>query len=154
MRYYGLLDEKELYSLVSEICKYLGNGANGTAEDLLVETAGAETNKGLAKDNGVLSGGIGLTQFDKIAFEDVKKRTNDKNKQIVKNNLKVEIDLIEWEMLAYSPFLALLFTRLKYKLIPEEIPVTIEDRAKYWKKYYNTILGAGTIEHYLKNNNY
>ena len=153
MRYYGLANEKELFILVDEICKVLGYGMNGTADELLIETAGAETNKGLTKDNGVLTAGIGLTQFDKGAFEDTKNRS-EKYRQKIKNELKVDINLVEWEMLAYSPFLALLFTRLKYKLIPEEIPLNIEDRAKYWKKYYNTMLGAGTIEHYLKNNNY
>ena len=153
MRYYGLTDEKELYIIVNEICKVLGNGGNNTADELLIETAGAETNKGLTKDNGILTAGIGLTQFDKGSFEDTKKRS-EKHRDNIKDNLKVDINLVEWEMLAYSPFLALLFTRLKYKLIPEEIPSDIEGRAKYWKKYYNTIAGAGTITHYLKNNNY
>lgn len=45
-----------------------------------------------------------------------------------------------------------LFTRLFYRLIPEAILETIEGRAKYWKKYYNTVLGKGTVEHYLEMN--
>ena len=32
---------------------------------------------------------------------------------------------------------------------PDPIPKTPQDRAKYWKKYYNTVLGKGTPQKYL-----
>jgi len=151
MRYYGLVNEKEAYIIVDEICKHLGFGANRTADIMLIETARAETNLGLTKDRSIISQGVGLTQIDKIAFDDIKTRSMKHNEKI-KENLKTDLSVVTYEMLAYSPFLAFLFTRLKYKLIPEEIPTTIEERAKYWKKYYNTSAGAGTIYHYLEAN--
>jgi hypothetical protein len=46
------------------------------------------------------------------------------------------------------------FCRLKYMRDPNPIPewTNIEAQAKYWKKVYNTNLGAGTIEHFLEAN--
>lgn len=67
-------------------------------------------------------------------------------------DLGVDISLVEWEHLRYNPYLSLIFTRLLYRLVKESIPSTIEERAKYWKKYYNTELGKGTPEHYLEMN--
>ena len=39
--------------------------------------------------------------------------------------------------------------RIHYLRVKEVIPKTIEGRAKYWKKYYNTSLGKGRLESYL-----
>lgn len=66
--------------------------------------------------------------------------------------LRIEVCQQRMEHLRYNPYLSLIFTRLFYRLIPEAIPETIEGRAKYWKKYYNTVLGKGTVEHYLEMN--
>lgn len=64
----------------------------------------------------------------------------------------IDIELVEWEHLRYNPLLAMLFTRLKYKLIPELVPKSIEARARYWKMFYNSKAGKGTVEHYLEVN--
>jgi len=32
------------------------------------------------------------------------------------------------------------------------VPDSLEDQAKYWKKYYNTVAGAGTVEHFIEAN--
>ena len=44
------------------------------------------------------------------------------------------------------------FCRIKYRRDKEPIPKTKQDRAKYWKRVYNTEGGKGTVEHYLKAN--
>lgn len=49
----------------------------------------------------------------------------------------------DWDRLAVA------FARLHYFRFPQPIPVSIEDQAEYWKKYYNTHLGSGTTEKYL-----
>ena len=151
MRYYGLIDEEEFYKIVDEVVKVLGNGKNHNADKLLLETARAETNLGFTKDLGIKTGGVGLCQFDELPFNDVKQRSL-KYRELILDKLKIDISKVEWSELAYNPLLSVLFCRLKYKLIPEEIPTTLEDRAKYWKKYYNSVLGAGTIYHYLTMN--
>ena len=44
------------------------------------------------------------------------------------------------------------FCRIKYRRDKDPIPSTVQGRAKYWKKVYNTEGGKGTVEHYLKAN--
>jgi len=39
--------------------------------------------------------------------------------------------------------------RIKYWRVPKPMPNTLEGRAKYWKKYYNTDQGKGTEEKYI-----
>jgi hypothetical protein len=46
--------------------------------------------------------------------------------------------------------LAVLFARLHYIKFPEAVPRTVSGQAEYWKRYYNTVLGKGTPEKYLK----
>ncbi|MDR2457518.1 MAG: hypothetical protein LBD41_03455, partial [Clostridiales Family XIII bacterium] len=51
--------------------------------------------------------------------------------------------------LQFSPLKSVIFARLYYLTMPGAIPSSIQARAEYWKKYYNSVLGAGTITHYI-----
>jgi hypothetical protein len=46
------------------------------------------------------------------------------------------------------------FARLQYRRFKDPLPKSDnkEAQAKYWKKFYNTELGRGTIEHFLEAN--
>ena len=39
--------------------------------------------------------------------------------------------------------------RLHYRRIPKPLPSSLEGQAKYWKKYYNSMAGRGTVEDFL-----
>ena len=43
------------------------------------------------------------------------------------------------------------FCRLHYRRVPSALPKSnnLEAQAKYWKKYYNSNLGKGTIKHFI-----
>jgi len=151
MKYYGLIYQSHLEDIVKEVCKCLGYGGNSNADKLLLETAGAETLKGDIKDPTEYAG-MGITQFDKMPFYDVKDRVRESDKEKILKHFDIDLDLVEWEHIRYNPLLSMIFTRLKYKKVPESVPRTIEQRASYWKKYYNTAAGKGTAEHYLKAN--
>lgn len=148
---YGVINSKQLYETAKYVCDILGHGSNGKAVHLLLETAAAETNLGKTKDTTKL-GGMGLTQFDKLPFQDIKDRVSMADYMIIKDKMGINLEWVEWEHLRYNPLLAFLFTRLKYKKIPEEIPKTLEGRASYWKRWYNSELGKGTLGHYLEAN--
>ena len=45
---------------------------------------------------------------------------------------------------------AIIHCRLKYWRVPKKMPNSLEGRAKYWKQYYNSSLGAGTEEKYVE----
>ena len=140
---YGYLGN--LKQQAKDIVDCLGGGDK--AISLLLETAAVETHAGVIKDRTIYAG-MGLTQFDKLPFYNIKKRGMRFRKKILKC-FGIDISLVKWEHLRYNPFLSLLFTRIYYLLIRESIPQTEEKRAKYWKKYYNSYLGKGTIAHYL-----
>lgn len=153
MANYGFIDDETILKQAKEICKCLGNGKNSTAVEMIIETAVAETGLGRIEDK-TIGAGMGLTQFDKLPFDDIKAR-NIKLREKIYKELKVDISLVNWDDLRYNSFLALLFTRLFYLLKGDPIPKTIEERASYWKLHYNTKLGKGTPEHYLEmNKNY
>lgn len=152
--YYGLCNGMNLEVMAIEVCECLGFGAYDNAHLLLLETAAAETHLGEVDDKSIYAG-MGLTQFDKMPFYDVKNRSSYKTKKRVRDYFGIDIELVEWEHLRYNPLLALIFTRMKYILIPAAIPQSIEGRAAYWKKWYNSELGKGTVSHYLQaSNNY
>lgn len=50
----------------------------------------------------------------------------------------------------YDLKLAILMARLRYRVDRQAIPKTLMGQAEYWKRVYNTPLGAGTPEKYLK----
>lgn len=41
--------------------------------------------------------------------------------------------------------------RIHYRRVKPAIPYTTDGQAEYWKKYYNTIKGKGTVNEYLTN---
>ncbi len=45
--------------------------------------------------------------------------------------------------------LACLFARLHYLRVSSPVPGGLADQAAYWKRHYNTELGAGTVEKYI-----
>ncbi|MFY9088968.1 hypothetical protein [Arcobacter aquimarinus] len=147
---YGYIDKNHILEKAEKICDCIGHGLYGTAVEMIVETAVAETGLGQITDRTV-GAGMGLTQFDELSFKDIKNRNMKLRPKILKE-LGVDLQLIEWDDLRYNDFLSLLFTRLFYRLKGDPIPKTIEERAKYWKLHYNTEDGKGTVEHYLEMN--
>jgi hypothetical protein len=57
-----------------------------------------------------------------------------------------DLDQALWTNIATG----IVFCRLKYWRVPHKIPNTVKGKAKYWKKWYNTEGGAGTVEHFLE----
>lgn len=145
--FYGLLDKQQIYSTVDAVVKCLGGGDN--AKKLLLETSASESDMGGAIDRS-WSVGVGLMQFDPIGFEDTKARTSKAKKEQIMRCFGIDIDRVVLSDLRWSPLLSVIFARLKFMLVPSAIPNTQEGRAAYWKKWYNSELGAGTIEHYVR----
>ena len=147
---YGFVELKHIKEKAQKICDCIGHGLHGVAVEMIIETAIAETGLGQIEDK-TAGAGMGITQFDKLPFDDIRNRSKRLQPKILKE-LKIDISLVEWDDLRYNQFLALLFTRLHYWLKGDPIPATIEERAKYWKQHYNTVQGKGTVEHYLEMN--
>lgn len=145
---YGKISNNSVIEAIKKVCDCLGYGKNKTAGIFICEILATETQFGDYYDR-TLYAGMGIAQFDKRPFNDVKKRTRTHNKLKVQKELGIDIDLVKWEDLRYNVLLSVLFARLKLLLIPDHIPVIIELRSDYWKKYYNSYAGKGTTEDYM-----
>jgi len=55
-----------------------------------------------------------------------------------------------WDYLLETNIAAgIIHARIKYWRSPEPLPDTISGYAAYWKKFYNTELGAGTVQKFI-----
>ena len=135
-----------MHTMSKRICEILGGSR--AVEEMLIETAIAETYGGQYKDPSHYAG-MGLTQIDQLPFKDIQDRCNIADKNKIFKAFGININKVEWVELRHNPFLALLFTRLYYKKIPDTIPGSVKARASYWKKFYNTDAGKGTEEHFI-----
>ncbi|MBO9492238.1 hypothetical protein J7384_17890 [Endozoicomonas sp. G2_1] len=149
-RLYGLVSERIALELSLAVCDCIGHGAEGTAPTMMLETGCVETGLGTFRDRHPLKLGIGWTQIDKGTFEWLKKKYQSGDiASKVYDSFGISIAHIKYVELAYNPLLAAIFCRLRYWTVPEVIPGTREARASYWKRFYNTKSGKGSVEHYL-----
>jgi len=62
------------------------------------------------------------------------------------------LDTILWMLrMNDNDYLGVLLCREHYRRISSPIPSDLEGQARYWKQFYNTIAGKGTIVEYLAN---
>lgn len=92
----------------------------------------------------------GLWQMEKATYDDI--HTNFLN---YRPKLKKVLDNMFGEDRSFSDIenndeYAIIMARLKYWRAPGTIPSTREARAVYWKKYYNSNKGKGTVSKYLQ----
>lgn len=156
MNYYGYATNKDIRLMIGEIVTFFdGDLRDGdhynqkylNAYNLLLETACAETQLGTFPDY-TNENGFGICQFEEPGITRAKKQGLKLQDEIF-NQWGINIDLLQLIELRYNPFLSFLCCRLFYKDIPDPIPSTREERATYWKKWYNTYKGSGSVKHYL-----
>jgi hypothetical protein len=62
------------------------------------------------------------------------------------------IEALEWALrMDDNDRLGVIFARVHYLRVADPIPLDVLGQAKYWKRWYNTGLGRGTVEEYLAN---
>gem|GEM_PF-389266 len=147
--FYGLSSQADALNLARQVCACLDDNPDSLGVALLLETACAETQLGSYPDH-YTDEGHGLLQADNIGLKDVLARCREHHRQKVREQLGFDVANITASDLQTSPLKAMVIARLHYKLRPEPIPESLEERAHYWKQFYNSTAGAGTPEHYLK----
>ena len=148
--YYGLSLARQVKELAVFVCDVISHGANNKAVDLMVETCAAETLLGAARDGTVYYAGAGVSQVDEGTFIWLRDKYARHRVAIsIKSQMNINLAKVSYNELDNSPLLALIFCRLRYLAVPAAIPDTIEGRAHYWKKWYNSTAGKGTPEEYL-----
>lgn len=66
-------------------------------------------------------------------------------------NMGLDLNNPNWSVMT-NIAVAVAFARLKYRRDKEPIPKDLQGQAKYWKRVYNSNLGKGTVEHFIKAN--
>lgn len=149
--YYGLTSRSQAAEITIAVCDALGHGKHKTVANQIIEICAQETQLGLFKDPTSYGAGTGLTQIDEPTFEDIRDRTRPHNAEIIKKHFGIDIERVSYVELEHSPLLSIVFCRLYLKLFDSEVPTELKHRALWWKSYYNTKLGDGTVAQYLYN---
>lgn len=144
---YGIEDKEDALTIAERVISVFGGGTK--AVKLLLETACVETHLGTYPDRHPDRLGVGITQFDQIALDDLQQRVRVRHRRLLKSEFGYNLNDIKLADLANDATLAFALTRLKYLLVPEPIPSTRLGRAEYWKKYWNTSAGKGRVVDYL-----
>lgn len=155
---YGVNTNTEVTTAIETATQLFSYNANKEdLRNLLKETAIAESNYGNALYDPNRNYGRGIFQFDKIGMKQALQVLQSKQNADLKTklidiypfSLSLEnIDTIYKEFTQRAVLQAIL-CRFYYLGVKEAIPNTLEGRAKYWKKYYNSEKGAGTPEAYI-----
>jgi len=144
---YGIEHSNEAVLMTKKVVSIFGGGHKTVM--MILGICCVETDMGTYPDKHPEKWGVGLTQFDEIAFEDLQKRARGRHRKMLKRFFGYDLNTVKFTDLADDAMLALCLTRMKLLLIPEPIPTTLEAQARYWKEYWNTKAGKGRVEHYM-----
>jgi hypothetical protein len=142
--------------IISPVLTALGM-SSPSAVNLILGTCAQETAMGeyLIQRGIGLNGGIGIYQMEKRTYDSI-------CEHMIKDNIvryaKIKL-LLGYtcmppaERMASDLYLATAMTRLYYYAIQSALPNPddVIGLANYWKKYYNTAKGKGTIEQFVSN---
>ena len=115
-----------------------------SAIELLLGTAAQESAFGTYLRQFGKGPARGAFQMEGMTFGDLVNRYSDEFPEI--NNWKFEE--LEWDLRK-----AAIMARIKYYSCPGRLPLSndLVGMARYWKRWYNTPLGCGTIEEFIEN---
>jgi len=122
------------------------------ASNLILGTIAQESNFGyfIKRYNG--GGALGITQMERPTFTGICNHFwSNKPALMTEIQDRTGIDYFKFEYLEFNLALSISMTRLDYLMVKDPIPETIGGYAMYWKRYYNTYKGKGTIEQFINN---
>ena len=97
---------------------------------------------------------LGLWQMERATFNDnwqwLRARQGDLAAKV--DALRCQNGFLDgdfWKQMTGNLFFAAAMCRVHYLRKPGHLPDTLEGMAEYWKRHYNSMLGAGKIEDFL-----
>ena len=139
-------------SVVKEVIGYV-EATLGDTKEFMKKIALVESHFG--DDKGTYRRGYngGIFQVDKVGFlttRDTRSHPRLKAKfKKIKASLAIDWMDVSWSDLR-KPLYSAIAARLFLLNIPDPIPSDLLGQAKFWKKYYNSSKGAGTVEDFIK----
>jgi len=147
------MDQKQLKDLIIRVLKGIDLYSEYAVE-LLLGTAAQESRMGIYIKQLNNGPALGIFQMEPATFKDIVQSYLSRKPEL-SEKIKIisGVDCYKEEYLEWNISFAICMSRVFYLRIPKEIPEDLPGQAGYWKKYYNTYLGMGTEEEYIKNYN-
>lgn len=144
------MNTNQLRSVILDTLEFCSMTCSDSIVNMIIETACVESNCGEYIKQ--LKGpACSIFQIEPRTAKDIIQNYIVKNKLRLQNfNRLYNANLTLEQNLCINLMFAIFMCRCFYLRIKEPIPSTVELRAKYWKKYYNTEKGKGTVEKYIK----
>jgi len=147
---YGLTRMSQMFSMIEDVVDVFAgpNEDKDATIRLMVGTISQETDLGMYKDRTPHKYGEGLTQVDAgLPYKDILERGG-KWLDIAADKFGIDFSIIKHRDLAYSPLVGIILCRVKYKLVPSSIPKDYNGQWTYYKRWYNSFLGAATQDEF------
>ncbi len=93
----------------------------------------------------------GICQMEPNTYDDIWNNYLKYKPELKDKVLKLSVTADSAEEMVWNLKLAIAMCRVHYLRVKEAIPFGINEQAKYYKKYYNTHLGAATTQQYIDN---
>lgn len=95
---------------------------------------------------------LGICQMEPATFRDIVNNYLKYKPDLAKKVMSVSgVNSLRSDYLEFNNVLAIAMCRVHYLRVPKGIPEKLSGWAEYWKEYYNTRLGKGTPEEFIKN---
>lgn len=121
------------------------------AEKLLLGTACQESQCGRWLRQIGEGPAVGIYQMEPATHDDIWNNFLD-HRQAIARKVKLTVCGLapSAEQMAGNLIYATAMCRVHYLRVPDAIPPTLAEQAVYWKRFYNTELGKGRVEDYIK----
>ena len=141
---------KEIKVIIDKVLTEL-NMYSPEASDLVYRTGMAESGyRAIAQRGGPA---ISFWQVEPNTISDVIENYLLFRQPLMNKLIKMGLDESDpnWSVMT-NIAVAIAICRLKYRRDSEPIPINLKQQAKYWKRVYNSELGKGTVDHFIKAN--
>jgi len=139
------MNKDQLRAIIREVLEHIGLYSE-SAEELLMLTAAVESNLGqyVRQIGGPAKG---IFQMEPATENDIWENYLDYKTGRLKLAVS-DFEVLSGDSLVHSLGYQIAMARVHYLRVAEQLPEStdIVGLARYWKKYYNTELGSGTIE--------
>ena len=151
------MDEKQIRDLIVRILEKIGMHSK-EAEDLVFRTGKVESSYKYIRQ--LRGPARGLFQCEPWVSVDICKNYLSYRPELMRkvaNAIKVNVAHFtqpvedDWDFILETNLAAqIAMCRLHYRRIPSKLPSSLKSQAAYWKKYYNSSAGRGTVEDFLE----
>jgi 4-diphosphocytidyl-2C-methyl-D-erythritol kinase len=155
-----MISIKQMRSLISDTCMKMGEKfGSDSAVDLVLATGIAESRYEYIRQMGDGPARSFWQVEPATCVDNLAHYLKHRPKLIKKCADASMVDLKHWQnydenlwanILEKNIAAGIIHCRLKYWRVPKKMPSTLEGQANYWKKYYNSELGAGDPEHFVE----